>query len=127
MRKQEVPRILVVVNELTLVTQTQIVLTHTKKYIFFKQMRSLPIMLLLLQRQQQQRHSPRLHLPGLCFPRRPASRASVPRASQVVLQQVASQLLISSGAPACLLSPRRTLPIAPRATPAEQPTVSFLL
>lgn len=90
-------------------------------------MRSLPIMLLLLQRQQQQRHSPRLHLPSLCFPNLRASLASVPRASQVALQQAASQPLILSGAPACPQSTRRTLPTAPRVTPAGQPTVSFLL
>lgn len=107
-------------------------LTHSKKYIFFKQMRSLPIMLLLLQRQrqrqqQQQRHSPRLHLPGLCFPKLPASRDFVPRASQVELQQVALQPLSLFGAPACPPSPQHTLPTAPRATPTGQPTVSFLL
>ena len=102
-------------------------LTHSKKYLFSKQMRSLPIMLPLRQKQQQQRHSPRLYRPGLCFPKLPASRASVPRASQAVLQQVASQPLISSAAPACPPSARHTLPTAPRATSAGEPTVSFLL
>lgn len=124
-RTEEAASILVVCE--TLVTQTQIALTHSKEYIFFKQMRSLPIMLLLLQRQQQQRHRPRLLLSGLCFPKLPASRASVLRASQAVLQQVATQPSISSGAPACPPLPRRTLPTARRATPARQPTVSFLL
>lgn len=87
-------------------------------------MRSSPTLLLRLQRQQ---HPPRVHLPGLCFPKLPASRACVPRASQVVSQQVGSQPSASSGAPACPPSPRHTPLTAPTATPAGQPTVSFLL
>lgn len=83
-------------------------------------------MLLLLLRQQQRLPSPRLRLPGLCFPKLLASRACVPRASQVVSQQVALQPLVSSGAPACPPSPRRTPTTAPRATPVGQPPVSFL-
>lgn len=83
-------------------------------------------MLLLLQRQQHP-PSPRWHLPGLCFPKPPASRACVPRASRAVSQQVASQPSASSGAPACPRSPRHTPLTAPTATPAGQPTVSSLL
>lgn len=81
-------------------------------------------LLLLLKRQQ--RPSPRLQPPALCFPKQ-ASQACVPRASAPAASPQAAWLPSASlGAPVCPPSPRPTPLTAHRVTSAGQRTVSPL-